>query len=231
MENHLSIEESLRFGWAKTRAHSTIIFQTLLTLFAVQIAEQVVEKVLHTTIEGALASVVLLVLSTMLGIGFTLITLRIAQGKHVVYADILPSLGTWLPYMGATLLAGIVMVVPLILALVVGLVAYAVLPISAAMIVIAIAAALGALAAIYFALRYALVRFAILDNNDITKSLHTSARLTEGRKWWLVGFTITIILLNIAGMLLLLVGLLVTIPVTMFAFAHVYVKLHGQHSN
>ena len=44
-----------------------------------------------------------------------------------------------------------------------------------------------------------------------------------------LGFVIIIALLNIAGMLLLLVGLLVTIPVSMIAYAHVYVILHEHH--
>jgi hypothetical protein len=230
MEHHLSIEESLRFGWAKTRAHSTIVFQVLLTLFAVQIAEQVVQKVLSGTLEGALASVLLFVLSIILGVGFTLITLRIAQGKHAVYQDILPSFSVWLPYVGASLLAGIVTIVPLVVALIVGLVAYAVLPYTAAIVVIAMVAATGVVAAAYFALRYTFVKLAILDDNDIIKSLRTSAKMTEGCKWWLMGFFITVILLNILGAILLLVGLLVTIPMTMFAFAHVYVKLSGHHS-
>ncbi len=230
MEHHLSIEESIRFGWEKTRQHSKIIFQTLLTLFGVQIAEQIVMRVLANTLDGALASAVLFVLAVVLGIGFTFIMLRIAQGKHVVYADIIPTIRTSIAYIGATVLAGIVTVVPLIVALVVCLVAFAVLPNTAAMVVSAIVVAAAFVTAAYFALRYALVRFAILDDNDIIKSLRTSAHLTEGRKWWLLGFAITIGLLNILGAILLLVGLLVTIPITMFALSHVYVKLQAHHS-
>lgn len=230
MEHHLSIEESLRFGWAKTRAHSTIIFQTLLTLFGVQIAQQVVTRVLGGTLDGAVAAALLLVLSIVLGIGFTLIILRIAQGKHVAYQDVVPPVGVWASYIGATILAALVTVVPLIAALIVCLVSFAVLPNAAAMLVTAVVAAAALVSAVYFALRYALVRFAILDDADIVKSLRTSAHLTEGRKWWLLGFGITILLLNVLGALLLLVGLLVTIPVSLFAFVHVYVKLSGHHS-
>ena len=231
MEHHLSIKESIRFGWAKTRAHSTVIFQVLLTLFAVQIAQQVVTRVLAHTLDGALASAALFVLAIVLGIGFTLITLRIAQGKHAVYQDILPGFSVWLPYIGASLLAGIVTISPLIVALVVGLVAYAVLPYTAAIVVIALVAAVGVVTAAYVALRYTFVKLAILDDSDIVKSLRTSAKMTEGCKWWLMGFFVTVILLNILGAILLLVGLLVTIPVTMFAFAHVYVQLRGPHAN
>jgi len=230
MEHHLSIEESLRFGWEKTRAHSTLVFQALLTLFAVQIAEQVVTRVLANTLDGALASAALFILALVLGVGFTLITLRIAQGKHAVYQDIIPPVRVSVAYIGATVLAAIVTIVPLIVALVVCLVALAVLPSTAAIVTSAVVGAAALVATIYFALRYALVHFAILDDSDIIKSLRTSAHLTEGRKWWLVGFCITVGLLNILGAILLLVGLLVTIPVTMFAFAHVYVKLHGQQA-
>jgi hypothetical protein len=231
MEHHLSIEESIKFGWEKTHKHSTIIFQSLLTLFGVQIAEQIVMRVLNGTLEGALAGAVLFVLAIVLGIGFTLIVLRIAQGKHVTYQDIVPPINVWVSYIGASLLAGIVTIVPLLVGVIVCLVAYAVLPSMAAIVVCAIVAAVAFVTAIYFALRYALVRFAILDDTDIVKSLRTSARLTKGHKWWLVGFSITLGLLNILGAILLLVGLLITIPVTAFAFAHVYVKLHEHHSS
>jgi len=230
MEHHLSIGESIRFGWAKTRQHSTLVFQALLTLFAVQIAEKVVMSALANTLDGALASAALFILSVVLGIGFTLITLRIVQGKQVAYRDIVPPVNVCLSYIGAILLAGIITVVPLLVALIVCLLAFAVLPSMAAIVVSAVVAVAAFVAAIYFALRYALVRFAILDDGDITKSLRTSARLTRGIKWWLVGFSITLGLLNILGAILLLVGLLVTIPISMFAFAHVYLKLHTLHS-
>src|SRR4051812_5688717 len=98
MEHHLSIEESLRFGWAKTRAHSTLIFQVLLTLFALEIVQQLVTRVLGDTLEGAMAIAVLFVLNIVLGIGFTLITLRIAEGKHASYKDIIPPLTIIIAY-------------------------------------------------------------------------------------------------------------------------------------
>ena len=231
MEHHLSIEESIRFGWQKTRAHSTLIFQTLLTLFAVQIAQQVVTRVLAHTLDGALASAALLVLAMVLGIGFMLITLRITEGKPVAYKDIVPPLRVSVAYIGANVLAAIVTVVPLVAGLVACLVAYALLPTAAAMVAYAIIAAVALVAAAYFALRYALVRFAILDDGDIIKSLRTSAHITEGHKWWLLGFAITLVLLNVVGAILLMVGLLVSIPVSMFAMAHVYVQLRGPRAN
>lgn len=230
MEHHLSIEESLRFGWAKTRAHSTLIFQVLLTLFALEIVQQLVMRVLGDTLEGAVAIAVLFVLNIVLGIGFTLITLRIAEGKHASYQDIIPPLSVIIAYIGSMLLAGFATIVPLLAGLLVCLLAYLILPAAAAVFVYAIAGSAAVVTAVYFALRYALVRFAILDDRDMVKSLRTSAHITRGHKWWLIGFLIIVCLLNFLGAALFLVGLLVTIPVTMFAFAHVYVKLRAQHA-
>jgi len=230
MEHHLSIEESIRFGWVKTREHSTLIFKALLTLFGVQIAEQIVARVLVGTLEGAVAAVILLVLTVVLAIGFTNIVLKLAEGKHATYQDLVPPLAVWLSYLGAALLAVLISVLPLLAALLVCLVAIATLPQMLAMGVCVFVAAAALVASVYLGLRYAFVRFAILDDTDIIKSLRTSAHLSKGIKWWLIAFTIVIVLLNLLGALLFLVGLLVSMPVTLFAFAHVYVKMRSHHA-
>jgi uncharacterized membrane protein len=77
--------------------------------------------------------------------------------------------------------------------------------------------------------RYSFVRFAILDGARIQESLSRSAVLTQDIKWHLVLFLIILVLLNILGAILLLVGLLVTVPVSMLAYAHAYVKLDVHH--
>src|SRR6185437_6057227 len=171
-----------------------------------------------------------IVLSVILGIGFTVMTLKIAKGEHAEYADLMPPMNVWIAYLAANILAAIVSVVPLLIAFIVCLAGYAYLPGQAAIILCVVVAIIGFIVAAYLSLRYSFVRFAILEHQDIIESLRTSARVTSGKKWWLIGFFIVIGLLNILGAVLLLVGLLVTIPVTMFAFAHVYIKLHARHA-
>ncbi len=203
MEHHFSIEESLKFGWEKTKAHSGLLFQIMLTFFALQVVQSIVTKVLAHTLIGAAASVVLAVLSVFLGVGFTVITLKLAKGEHASYADILPS--GWLVwrYAVANILSGLLIVVGFILLIIPG---------------------------IYLLLRYAMVRYNIINGTGITESLRLSAKQTEGVKWRLLGFFIVILLLNLLGAMLLLVGLLVSVPVTMIAYAHVYQKLHARHA-
>ncbi len=53
-------------------------------------------------------------------------------------------------------------------------------------------------------------------------AMKESMRITKGRRWKLLGLLVVFTLLNIAGALALLVGLLITMPVTMIALVHVY---------
>ncbi len=62
MKNIFSIQEALHFGWRTTRAHSAVLFQILLTLFAVEIAYSIVQEVLGKTLEGILAMIALSIL-------------------------------------------------------------------------------------------------------------------------------------------------------------------------
>jgi uncharacterized membrane protein len=81
---------------------------------------------------------------------------------------------------------------------------------------------------IYLMLRYSMVRFAVIDGASVTDSLRKSAELSQGVKWHLLWFILAVIAINIVGAILLLVPLLVTVPVTMIAYAHVYQKLLGR---
>lgn len=76
---------------------------------------------------------------------------------------------------------------------------------------------------IIWGLRYAFVPYLIIDRKlPVMDALRESARITLGHKWQLLGLVIVFALLNILGAIALLVGLLVTIPVTMLAFVHTY---------
>ena len=196
-----SISESIEFGWKTVKVHSALVFKVVLTLLAVQVAYSIVTKVLAGTALGFTAGAVLFVMSVVFGVGATLISLKLAKGEHAVYADIVPPARLIWWYVCASILAGLIVVLGLILLIIPG---------------------------IYFVLRYSMVRFAILEGAGITESLGKSAKMTEGVKWHLLGFFAVMILLNIAGALVFLVGLLVSIPVSTIAYAHVYTKLRSR---
>ncbi len=53
-------------------------------------------------------------------------------------------------------------------------------------------------------------------------SMKESARITKGHRWTLLWFSIELLLLNLLGVLALVVGLLVTVPVSILATIHAY---------
>lgn len=76
---------------------------------------------------------------------------------------------------------------------------------------------------IMIALALSFVRYLVIDRNlGPIEALKESARLTRGHRWALLGLFLMTALVNIVGALLLVVGLLVTIPVTSLAIVHAY---------
>jgi hypothetical protein len=97
MTHTFSIKEAVRFGWHTVKAHSGIVFQVILTLFALQVASSVVQKTLEGTVLGFAASIALAVLGIVLGAGMMLIFLKLARGESAHYRDIVPKAGVvWL---------------------------------------------------------------------------------------------------------------------------------------
>ncbi len=73
------------------------------------------------------------------------------------------------------------------------------------------------------ALMFMFTTFIIIDRErGPIEAMKESAALARGHKWPLLGFLLMVLLINLAGLLALVVGLLVSIPVTTLAFAHVY---------
>ncbi|MEK7156696.1 MAG: hypothetical protein AAB790_02720 [Patescibacteria group bacterium] len=76
---------------------------------------------------------------------------------------------------------------------------------------------------IIWALRYLFVPYLIIERKLAPfAALKESARITYGYKWQLLGLLGLIVLINILGAVLLLVGLLVSIPVSSLAMVHAY---------
>lgn len=82
---------------------------------------------------------------------------------------------------------------------------------------------------IYLAIRFQFYSFLIVDKNEeIGSSLSKSSKLTQGVILNLFLFVLSLIVINIIGVLLLGIGLFVTIPTSMMAAIYVYRKLLSQ---
>jgi len=196
------IGESVRFGWDKMHAHSALVFKVVLTILALQVANSIVQKVLAGTALGFVATVVLVAANFVLGVGATLIALRLAQHRAVDYQNIVPPVKLLWPFFAAAVLTCLAVIGGLILLVIPG---------------------------IWVALRLSMVRFEVIEGAGIRESLHKSWEMTRGHALHLFLFMLALIVLNILGALVFLVGLLVSIPVTTIAYAHAYEKLKAAH--
>lgn len=79
---------------------------------------------------------------------------------------------------------------------------------------------------IIWAIKFQFVGYLIVDKGmKAMEALRQSAQMTKGVKWDLFFFNLLLLLINLAGALVFLIGLFATIPATMVATAFVYRKL------
>lgn len=145
-------------------------------------------------------------ISGLLSVAFIALSLVIARGKVPHYKDALAPFKTykvfWHYFLSSCLY---------ILAFIAGLI-------------------LLILPGVYIATRLQFFVYSIVENENLgpIEALKKSMKMTEGLFWKLFWFGCIVILVNIAGALLLGVGLFFTVPVTGIAYAELYRKLSGQ---
>ena len=202
MHAPFSIEESLRFGWAKTRGHSAVLFPALLVIIAIQLLYSAASTVLGpSSVVGLTTMVVLAVLGIVAGLGYARLTLLLAQGHRATLRDMMLPMHLVWHYAAASVLVVLMVVLGFIALIIPG---------------------------VYLLVRFSMLRFLVLEGKGIMGSIRHSGPITEGVKWRLLGFFLVVAVLKALGALLFLVGLLITVPITMVAYAHVYEKLKAR---
>lgn len=203
MDSTFTISSAIKTGWRLTKANRSLLLKVMLTIGALEVISAVtnVKKVATSS------DVLLVLLSTATGIasavfiiGLMIISLKLVRGESASYEDILPKWHTIWRFAVVSIISGAITLIGFILLIIPG---------------------------IYLMLRFALVKFLIIDkkNLGIMDALHESSNLTIGIKWELLGLLLVILLINILGVIPAGLGLLVTIPISMIALAHVYVAL------
>lgn len=167
---------------------------------AVCVASAIVSSI--TNNHGFILEIVGFCVSSLIGMGMAALFLKAHEDvTKPEFADLWHP-QDFLSYLGASILTGIAVIVGTILLIVPGIFA-------------AIVLGFGSLI--------------VIDRHmSPIDSLKESMRITKGKRWEVLVLFLLAIVLNIVGALALLVGLLITIPMTMLAFVHAYRTLeHG----
>lgn len=205
--NTFSVKESLRFGWEAFKKRPWI----LMGGFVLATAISGTASAILDPGEGApltLVTVLMVLASFVIGLivelGLTTFSLRAHDSIETLkLGDLWNPSPLWRYFLGQ-IVVGAIVILGLILLVVPGIIA-----------------ALGLM----------FVAYLIVDKQmGPIDALKESWRITKGHKGQLFLFTLAVIGINILGFLALLVGLLVTVPVSMLAAVHVYRTLEHKAS-
>ncbi len=197
-----SISEAITKGWELTKKYLWfVIGLTVVTMLIGQLSPAIDRFITHnnphiyspiltfTSILGSL-------LSIFVTIGMTIAFLKLYDGKKTSIEDVFSQYKYFLPYVGGTVLYGIIVLLGLILLILPG---------------------------IFLGVRLQFYKYLILDENlNPVHALKRSWSITEGQVWHLIGYSLSVFGVLILGALALGIGLLVAIPTITFSSIHVY---------
>lgn len=205
--NTFSIEAALRFGWETFKKRPgffigiTIILGVVSGLFSV-LTSSLGEGGGRVVGEGAN-----FLIMTLLDLGITATLLKAFDTVETVKFSDLWHPAQYLTYLIASIIVAVAVGIWFVITTVLG-------PIGIAIAIIP---------AIIISIMLMFTRFLVIDRSmGAIDALKESVRITAGNRFKLFLFIIVIAVLNIVGLVALLVGLLVTVPVSGLAMVYVY---------
>lgn len=198
---------SLKFGWETFKANVWLFVGILLVSGLIGYVPQALQDLEKngTLRIGFLVWVLMIVFwlfSQLIDLGVTKIVLNFTDSKKVTFGQLFSQTHVLLKGVVAAFLYGLIVVVGLILLIVPG---------------------------IYLGIRLQFFKYFVVDKGyGPIQALKSSWDITKGNVWNLFLFGLLIILINIAGLLVLLVGLFVSVPVTTVAVGYVFRKLEAK---
>ncbi len=195
-----STKEALRFGWNTFKAHSGFFISVLAAVLLINLGLNAIGALVSDSAAlSLLVGVVSWILQVLISIGLLRIPLKFLDGQKGEFGDLVSG-GRWfVNYLIASVLYALMVLGGLVLLIVPGII-------------------LG--------IRFQFFGYLIVDKNlGATEALKKSWAMTKGSVWDLFLLGVVLALLNLAGALVLMVGLFVSVPVTILAMAFVYRKL------
>ncbi|MAZ67315.1 hypothetical protein CL652_00920 [bacterium] len=191
-----SKKEAFQFGWRRFKERPLFLIGLfILTTIISGVTGFVAEKVGDGGV-GTAVNLIDFAIQVILGMGMTLILLRVYDQVDTDYTDLLEPLHLFWKYLAMTILVLVVVFVGFVLFIIPGIIA---------------------------GIALAFASYLVIDRNlGPVEALKESMRITHGHRWNLFIFGLSVFFINIFGALFFGVGLIVTIPVSALATVHVY---------
>jgi hypothetical protein len=193
-------DEAIRYGWKQALAHLRTVASVVAIGWFVGLLEQMLRRAPGAlSLGSSLAFLGLQAVQIAVTLGAISVFLRIHDGQSPRVRDMLDALPQFFPFLLAQIIYGLIAAGGIVLLIVPGII---------------------------WAIRFGLFSFFIVDKKlDPIEALRASWRLTRGHTLELFWFGLLILAINLLGAIALGLGLLITIPTTAIAGAHVYRRL------
>ncbi len=208
--------EKLRFStndiisqsWAIFRVKWTQLFGVMaLVMVASSVAGSLVGALQQTDLAGLvpMMSLAVQIFSIFLSIGMIKLILAMVRDQQIDYSELFGGGKYLLQYLLGSLVTGLVMFLGYLLLIVPGII---------------------------WSIKYMFTLMLVVDEGmDFSLAMKESAQMTVGIKWQLFCFAVALGCINLLGMLALVVGLIVTVPLTSLAMYVLYDVLRKQIKN
>lgn len=195
--NTISASELIGSAWGTFKKRPWIFIGAIAVVVIVSVLIETIAGTFGKEGAGAFVGLLVsMVLSTFVGLGYTAFFLRAESAPEAAKLEDLWNPKQFWQYLGTEILVGVVVMVGIILLIIPGII---------------------------FAVMFLFAQYLVVDRGlGPIQAMKESMRITKGERWELFLFLLVCLILNILGALLLLVGLLVTVPVTMLAIVHAY---------
>lgn len=204
MNKNVAYKEAFKFGWTSFKTHWQFMLVAMVLLSLVSSLSDFLVNNHFKEIEPTASILSLLFSLVLMFFYFNIVRamLRMVDGGRPVLEDLfLYDRSFWLYFFGLCLYT----------------------------IVTVVGTVLFILPGIYFSLRYGQYLYIIADRQlGPIDAFRESARLTNGVKWQLLGLGFLSYLLIVVGLLVVVIGVVVAIPVAALASAYVYRTLSQQ---
>lgn len=220
-----SVRGSVRYGWEtfKKRPWYLIGVAALIGIINLIIPGPSEDSSMEATVALGLIS---FLLGSLLQLGATNIALKAHDNVEEVRVKDLWMPHLFLKYLLATILTGIVLGIAFLIPIAAGYILYTMYGIAG------LAAVVLFIPGIILSIALAFVGYGIIDKNlGPIDSIKESLRLTKGNRWKLFLLMLTFVAIALLGVICLLVGLLVALPVIAIAMAHAYRVIDAQKSS
>lgn len=200
-----SIGEVLAFGWESWKKNWALFLGISLFAFIVPLIPQALIMMLseEAVVASFLLGVIHFILTVISHLGLLTVALKAARQERFTFGDFFSKIHLFPSY----LLGKIIYILSVAFGLI-----FLIIP------------------GIIIALKFNLWPFYVLDHSySARESLKVSNRVVYGAKWDLFLFGISVLIINILGLLAFGIGFLITWPVSLIAWSKVYLKLSETH--